>query len=239
MDHPADRVAMISGATGGIGAALTRRLHEDGFRLSLGIRDTDRARRVFESIDTDRVLFQRFEALDGDSARAWVDATADRFGRIDALINNAGVLRQIFIDQGEEELLDELWSVNVKAPFRLIRHAMPHLSKTGNGRIINVASTDAKRYREGVSVGYAMTKHAVLALSHAAKFMGWKHGVRVTALCPGAVDTPMIASIPGVTPVAERIQPDTLAEIVSFLLRLPKNASVAELVVNTRLESGY
>ena len=239
MDHPADRVAMISGATGGIGAALTRRLHEDGFRLSLGIRDTDRARRVFESIDTDRVLFQRFEALDGDSARAWVDATADRFGRIDALINNAGVLRQIFIDQGEEELLDELWSVNVKAPFRLIRHAMPHLSKTGSGRIINVASTDAKRYREGVSVGYAMTKHAVLALSHAAKFMGWKHGVRVTALCPGAVDTPMIASIPGVTPVAERIQPDTLAEIVSFLLRLPKNASVAELVVNTRLESGY
>ncbi len=239
MDHPADRVAMISGATGGIGAALTRRLHEDGFRLSLGIRDTDRARRVFESIDTDRVLFQRFEALDGDSARAWVDATADRFGRIDALINNAGVLRQIFIDQGEEELLDELWSVNVKAPFRLIRHAMPHLSKTGSGRIINVASTDAKRYREGVSVGYAMTKHAVLALSHAAKFMGWKHGVRVTALCPGAVDTPMIASIPGVTPVAERIQPDTLAEIVSFLLRLPKNASVAELVVNTRLESSY
>ena len=120
----------------------------------------------------------------------------------------------------------------------LIRHALPHLSSSGNGRIINVASTDGKRYRDGVSVGYAMTKHAVMALSHAARMAGWKHGVRVTALCPGAVDTPMIADIPGVTPVAERIRPDTLAEIVSLLLRLPNHASVAELVVNTRLESG-
>ncbi len=75
-------------------------------------------------------------------------------------------------------------------------------------------------------------------MSHAAKAAGWEHGVRVTALCPGAVDTPMIQSIPGVTPVAERIRPDDLAEIVAFLLGLPNNASVPEMVVNTRLESG-
>jgi hypothetical protein len=62
--------------------------------------------------------------------------------------------------------------------------------------------------------------------------------LRVTALCPGAVDTSMIQSIPGVTPVSERIRPDTLAEIISFLLGLPNNSSVPELVVNTRLESG-
>ncbi|HBI29448.1 MAG TPA: short-chain dehydrogenase, partial [Deltaproteobacteria bacterium] len=108
----------------------------------------------------------------------------------------------------------------------------------GGGRIINVGSTDAKRYRAGVSVGYAMSKHALMAMSHAAKAAGWEHGVRVTALCPGAVDTPMIQSIPGVTPVDERIQPTDLAEIVAFLLGLPNNASVPELVVNTRLESG-
>ena len=219
MIDPHGRVVMLSGATGGIGAAITRRLSEDGFRLSLGVRNID-------------------EAGEADTAKAWVDATAARFGQIDVLINNAGILRQVFFDEGDEDLLDELWTVNVKAPFRLIRHALPHLSETGGGRIINVGSTDAKRYRAGVSVGYAMSKHALMAMSHAAKAAGWEHGVRVTALCPGAVDTPMIQSIPGVTPVDERIQPTDLAEIVAFLLGLPNNASVPELVVNTRLESG-
>ena len=236
---PHGRVVMLSGATGGIGAAITRRLSEDAFRLSLGVRDVDRAREMFGELVSDRGLICRFEAAEGDTAATWVDATVEHFGRIDALINNAGILRQIFFDEGDEELLEELWTVNVLAPFRLIRHALPHLSKTGAGRIINVASTDAKRYRQGVSVGYSMSKHAVLALSHAAKTAGWGHGVRVTALCPGAVDTPMIQAIPGVTPVAERIEPNTLADIVSFLLCLPNNTSVPEFVVNTRLESGY
>ena len=218
--------------------AITRRLSEDGFRLSLGVRNVDAAREAFPGLEADGGLIHRFEAGEADTAKAWVDATAEHFGQIDVLINNAGILRQVFFDEGDEDLLDELWTVNVKAPFRLIRHALPHLSETGGGRIINVGSTDAKRYRAGVSVGYAMSKHALMAMSHAAKAAGWEHGVRVTALCPGAVDTPMIQSIPGVTPVDERIQPTDLAEIVAFLLGLPNNASVPELVVNTRLESG-
>jgi len=238
MIDPHGRVVMLSGATGGIGAAITRRLSEDGFRLSLGVRNVDAAREAFPGLEADGGLIHRFEAGEADTAKAWVDATAEHFGQIHVLINNAGILRQVFFDEGDEDLLDELWTVNVKAPFRLIRHALPHLSETGGGRIINVGSTDAKRYRAGVSVGYAMSKHALMAMSHAAKAAGWEHGVRVTALCPGAVDTPMIQSIPGVTPVDERIQPADLAEIVAFLLGLPNNASVPELVVNTRLESG-
>jgi NAD(P)-dependent dehydrogenase (short-subunit alcohol dehydrogenase family) len=82
-----------------------------------------------------------------------------------------------------------------------------------------------------------MTKHAVLALTHAARFAGWPHGIRTTALCPGAVDTELIASLPGATPAANRLSTATIAEIVAFLLRLPNSASVAELIVNTRLES--
>ena len=238
MIDPHGRVVMLSGATGGIGAAITRRLSEDGFRLSLGVRNVDAAREAFPGLEADGGLIHRFEAGEADTAKAWVDATAEHFGQIDVLINNAGILRQVFFDEGDEDLLDELWTVNVKAPFRLIRHALPHLSQTGGGRIMNVGSTDEKRYRAGVSVGYAMSKHALMAMTHAAKAAGWEHGVRVTALCPGAVDTPMIQSIPGVTPVDERIQPTDLAEIVAFLLGLPNNTSVPELVVNTRLESG-
>ena len=185
-----------------------------------------------------RLLVSRFDALEPATAERWLSDTLEKFGRLDALINNAGIIKPLSFAEGSEDVLDDLWAVNVKAPFRLIRLALPELAKSGNGRIVNVASTDAKRYRDStVSIAYAMTKHAVLALTHAAKFAGWEHGVRVTALCPGAVDTDFTAGIPGVTPAANRIAPDTLAEIVSLLLRLPNNASVAELVVNTRLES--
>jgi NAD(P)-dependent dehydrogenase (short-subunit alcohol dehydrogenase family) len=226
------RVVMISGASRGIGLAIAKALHTEGYTLSLGMRKPNAG-----AFDPGRTLVHAFDAQKPETAAAWVDATAARFGRIDALINNAGILRPLDLRSGDEDVLDEMWAVNVKAPFRLIRLALPHLEKSGNGRIVNVASTDAKRYREGVSIAYTMTKHAVLALSHAAKFAGWEKGVRVTALCPGAVDTELVAGIPGVVPSANRIKPETIGETVAFLLRLPNTASVAELVMNTRLES--
>jgi NAD(P)-dependent dehydrogenase (short-subunit alcohol dehydrogenase family) len=232
---PADRVVMISGASRGIGLAIARRLAGEGYRLSLGVRDPRRF--AAAGFDPERILVHRFDALEPASADDWVAATATRFERIDALINNAGILRGIDFETGDEAVLDEVWAVNVKAPFRLIRHALPHLAEAGNGRIINIASTDGKRYRPGVSIGYTMSKHAVMALTQAAKFAGWDRGVRATALCPGAVDTDLIAGIPGVTPRQDRIAPETLAETVSFLLRLPNSSSVAELVMNTRLET--
>jgi NAD(P)-dependent dehydrogenase (short-subunit alcohol dehydrogenase family) len=235
---PAGRVVMISGASRGLGAAIARRLGADGYTLSLGVRDPAGTRRHLGLSDPARVLIERFDATEPATAQAWVDATLARFGRLDGLVNNAGILKQVTLDEGSEEQLDELWQVNVKAPFRLIRLALPHLRASGTGRIVNVASTDAKRYRDpSVSVGYAMSKHALLALSHAAKFAGWEQGVRVTAICPGAIDTELIAGIPGVTPGANRLAPATVAEIVSLLLRLPNTATIAELVVNTRLES--
>lgn len=236
MLDPAGRVVMLSGASRGIGLAIARRLHAQGYLLSLGMRNPQAAA-ALAGFDPARTLVHRFDAERAETAAQWVDATLSRFGRIDALINNAGILRPLDLRSGDESVLDEMWAVNVKAPFRLIRLALPHLEKAGHGRIINVASTDGKRYRDTVSVAYAMTKHAVLALTHAAKFAGWEKGVRVTALCPGAVDTDLVAAVPGVTPSANRIAPETIGETVAFLLRLPNTASVAELVLNTRLES--
>ena len=232
----ASRVVMISGASRGIGRALAERLGREGYRLSLGVRRQAETSRTLD-LDPERTLVHRFDAVDPATADEWLAATLARFGAVDALVNNAGILHKVTFEEGEEHL-DEMFAVNVKAPFRLIRLAMPFLRCSGHGRIVNVASTDGKRYRDAsVSIGYAMTKHAVVALSHAAKFAGWDDGVRVTALCPAAVDTQLIASIPGVSPAANRIAPETLGEIVSLLLRLPNSASVAELVVNTRLES--
>ena len=232
------RVVMVSGASRGIGQAIACRLLEDGYRLSIGVRDPDAARACFTGCDEDDLLVNRFDALDAPSAAAWVAATLARFGRIDGLVNNAGIWHQVNFETEDEALLDELWAVNVKGPFRLTRHALPHLRKAGHGRIVNIASTDVLRFRdETCSVGYTMTKHALVAMSHAARFAGWDDGVRVTALCPGAVATEMVASVPGVTPLAERLAPDTVAHLVSMVLGLPDTASVAELPVNTRLES--
>jgi NAD(P)-dependent dehydrogenase (short-subunit alcohol dehydrogenase family) len=82
-----------------------------------------------------------------------------------------------------------------------------------------------------------MSKHALVAMSHAARQFGYEDGVRVTALCPGAVDTELVSGVPGVTPLAGRLAPETVAHIVAGLLALPNTASVAWMPVNTRLES--
>ncbi len=233
----ANRVVMLSGGSTGIGAAIARRLMAEGYRLSLGVRNPARVSVKYAGIANPPLVLP-FDAFDPPSAEAWLKATLEAFGQVDVLINNAGLMKPLSFEEGDESALDDLWAVNVKAPFRLIRLVLPVLARSGHGRIINVASTDAKRYRDGsVSIAYAATKHALLAVSHAAKFAGWEHGVRVTALCPGAVDTDFVAGLPGVTPGPNRIAPTTLAETVAFLLRLPNNSSVAELVVNARLES--
>ena len=222
------RVVMISGTSRGIGQAIAVRLQAEGYRLSLGNR---RPGPNFPD-----ALHCHFDAEAVDTAATWVQATLARFGRIDALVNNAGILKPSTLACGSEAELDLHWTVNVKAPLRLIRLAMPYLEAGGHGRIVTIGSTDGKRVRPGSALAYAMTKHAVVALTHAARLEGWAKGVRATALCPGAVDTTLIADLPGVTPKSERMQPETVAEAVAFLLSLPNTASVAELVMNTRLE---
>ena len=228
-------VALVSGGGRGLGAEIVQRLLRDGWSVSVGMRQPLDAPSFSPA---DRVQIARFDADAPDTAAAWVAEAAARFGAVDALINNAGILRMVDFARGDEADLDAMWSVNVKAPFRLIKAALPHLRATGHGRVINIASTDGKRYRDATtSLGYVMTKHALVAMTHAARFAGWDDGVRATAICPGAIDTEMIAGLPGVTPVSGRLKPQTVADIVAFLLTLPNEASVPELVANTRLES--
>jgi NAD(P)-dependent dehydrogenase (short-subunit alcohol dehydrogenase family) len=125
-------------------------------------------------------------------------------------------------------------SVNLKGPLRLIRLAMPHLIQSGTGRVINVASLSGKRVKN-TNVGYAMTKFALIALTHAVRRHGWDHGVRATAVCPSFVRTDLTADALAVAP-DEMIQPEDLAELIETALSLPNNAVVAEMLVNCRLE---
>ena len=235
----AGRVAAVSGAGRGLGAAIARRLHAEGFALALGVRDPTRsAAQLALPADGPRVTWHRYDAQRPETAASWIAEAVGTHGRLDALVNNAGILRKVTFDEGSEDDLDAMWEVNVKGPFRAIKAALPHLRAAGHGRLVNIASTDGKRIRDpSAPLGYAMTKHALMALTHAARFAGHADGVRATALCPGAIDTELIAGLVGATPAAGRLKPETVAEIVCLLLRLPNQANVAELVVNTRLEA--
>jgi NAD(P)-dependent dehydrogenase (short-subunit alcohol dehydrogenase family) len=151
-----------------------------------------------------------------------------------AVVNNAGIARFVGLEDGDEDDLDDLLAVNVTAPFRLIRAALPYLKVSGRGRVINVASLSGKRVM-GLNAGYQMSKHAVVALTHAVRRIGWPHGIRATALCPGFVDTDLTAHV---TDVAHQdmTDPKDLAKLVATVVALPNTAAVAELLVNCRYE---
>jgi NAD(P)-dependent dehydrogenase (short-subunit alcohol dehydrogenase family) len=223
---------MISGASRGIGLAIARELKQAGLALSLGIRTPGSFSDPLVA-DGD-VLVHPYDAHDRGAAKSWVDATIARFGHVDVLVNNAGISRFVSLEEGSEDDLDELLAVNVKAPFRLIRAALPHLKVSGSGRVINVASLSGKRVM-GLNVGYQMSKHAVVALTHAVRRIGWEHGIRATALCPGFVNTDLVAHVTDL-PREQMTDPADLARLVATVVALPNTAAVAELLVNCRYE---
>ena len=229
---PEGRVIMVSGANRGIGRAIVERLHDAGYTLSLGVRDPGSLTGMTDGWNPDRLLRHRYDAEDKDTHRAWVDATAARFGRIDGLVNNAGMVVRVTVEVDRDEDLDRMWAVNVKAPLSMIRLALPHLRKSGAGRIVNVASIAGKAVYNN-NVGYAMTKFAAVALSHATRHCGWDDGVRCTALCPGFVATDMTADVT-TFPQGQMMEPGDIAELAATLIALSNTASIAELVVNCR-----
>ncbi len=235
MLSPDGRVVMVSGANRGIGRAIAEALYDAGYSLSLGARNPSMLGDLTGGWASDRVLMAHYDAEDRATHRQWVEATAERFGRIDGLVNNAGIAIRVTVEEGsdeEHEALDQMWAVNVKGPLSMIRKALPHLRRSGSGRVVNVASIAGKAVYNN-NVGYAMTKFAALALSHATRHAGWEDGVRCTAVCPGFVATDMTADVQSF-PHDKMMDPRDIAELVLTVLALSNKASVAELVVNCR-----
>ena len=234
MLKPEGRVVMISGATRGIGRAVAENLHAKGYTLSLGGRDPAALDALSDLFGSERMMTCRFDALVKDTHGSWIEATVDRFGRLDVLVNSAGISTKVGIEDDDDDALDRLWAVNVKAPLSLIRLALPHLKAGGTGRVVNLSSLSGKRVKND-NAGYAMSKFAVTALTHAVRRLGWEHGIRAVAVCPSLVATDMTADV---TRVArdEMIDPADLAELIATTIALPNNAVVAELLVNCMFE---
>lgn len=228
MLDPTGRVAMVSGAARGIGREVVARLLRSGWRVSAGVRDPAKLDSAPE------FLAHLYEAAEEGSAEAWVAATVARFGRLDAVVNSAGINPMARLLDADESPHDRMWRVNVKGPMRVIRSAWPHLVASGEGRVVNIASLSGKRVANE-NLGYAMSKFAVVALTQEVRRLGWDSGIRATALCPGFVATDMTAGAKW--PRAQMSRPEDVAELVETVLRLPNTATVGEIRVNCRFEA--
>lgn len=227
------RVCMVTGATQGIGLAVARELVAAGWRLSLGVRDP---RRVPHELLTDPevVCVDHYDATDEDSIDQWRAATLRRFGRIDALVHCAGISSDIDFEAVDAGELERVWRVNTLAPTLLVQAVLPQLRSAGSGRIVLFASLSGKRVRNP-HVAYIESKFAVVGLAHTVRQIAWDDGVRVCCVCPSFVDTPMTAHVTKVG-AAEMTPPASLAHLTRTVMELPDTASVAELLVNCRLE---
>lgn len=227
-------VAMISGGSRGIGAAIAAELINHGWAVSLGCRTPEA---VVVNAPAQQLVCH-YDALESQSDQQWIDDTLKAYGRIDAVIHNAGIMLPRSVLEATDDDFDLQFSVNVKAPLRLTRKLWPWLEASGRGRIITLASLSAKRVKSAQSGLYAMSKFSALALTHALRHAGEARGIRACAICPGFVATSMGTALSEI-PAVKMTQPEDIATLVRTVLMLPNTASVAEIPVNWAVEDNY
>jgi len=175
-------VALVTGAAGGIGRAITGRLVDDGWRvLAVDLApDPDGPGDPFAADLTTR-----------EGNRSAVDVALERFGRLDAVIPNAGFQHVSSVEEFDENRWDALVALLLTSPFLLSRYAWPALRASGNGRIVVVASVHGL-VASPFKAGYVSAKHGVLGLVKALALEGASQGIRASAVCPGYVRTPLV-----------------------------------------------
>jgi len=231
----AERAALVTGGSSGIGLAIARALGEDGYALTVSAR---RPEKLEAAADELRAAGMEVSAVpanmaDEDAVVSVVDAHRDRYGRLDVLVNNAGV----GIGQPMAEIvtkhLDLQVGVNLRSLIIATREALPMLREAaadhGKALIVNTASISGKSGQPWLSV-YSATKAGVVGFSQATQKEVADDGIQVTALCPAFVDTPMTEFVKGQVKAEEMIRPEDIAESVRFLLRTSSACLVPEIV---------
>jgi 3-oxoacyl-[acyl-carrier protein] reductase len=184
----AGRVAIVTGASRGLGLAAAARLHERGASVAINVRDRDRAQAAAESLG-DRAL-----AVPGDVAAPGVpeeivNRTLEHFGRVDIIVNNAAHARSTrFPDLSAEEWRQAL-EVNMTAPFLMMKAALPIMKRQRYGRIVNISSTAGRQVSTLGGAHYTASKTGLLGLTRAAAKELGTFGITVNAVCPGMIDT--------------------------------------------------
>jgi len=189
-----DKTVLVTGATGGIGTEVSRRFVAEGARVALADISPERAAEVANSLDGEAAGFG-VDVTDTASIRTLVAATVARLGSIDILINNAGIWDMEPILEVTEARYDRLFDVNVRGFFFTLQEVARHMVAAGRrGVIVNTASQAGHRGEAASSI-YAATKATVISLSQSAALALVDKGIRVNAVAPGVVDTPMWAKV--------------------------------------------
>jgi len=219
-----DRAALVTGGSSGIGLAIARMLRDDGFELTLVSRRPERVEAAAEELGAVAVAADVGDAA--DCARL-VAEHRERFGRLDVLVNSAGIGIAGTVEDLPAKHFDLQLGVNLRGLFLVTQAAIP-LLRESRGWIVNLASIAGTLPTPGLAT-YGATKAAVISLTRSLNEELDADGVRAVAICPGFVDTPM-AQWSGLAG-DEMIQPEDCAEIVRMVLRLSPHARVPQVVI--------
>lgn len=233
--------AIVTGASSGIGAATARMLAHEGASVALAARREERLHSLRDEIENGggTAITVPTDVTDRSQVQALVDQTADAFGTVDVLVNNAGIMPLSLMENLHEEEWEQMVDVNVKGVLYGIGAALPHMKAQGRGHIVNISSVAGRRVFPGSAV-YSGTKHFVRALSEGMRAELGPKGIRTTSIEPGAVDTELTDSITDEALMSQLqsmfgdltiMQSEDIAEAIRYVLTAPDHVDVEELVV--------
>jgi NADP-dependent 3-hydroxy acid dehydrogenase YdfG len=241
MNTIANKVVVITGASSGLGEATARLLAERGAKLVLGARRLDRLEKLAADI---RAAGGEAVAVATDvTQRADVDKLIkeglDKFGRVDVLVNNAGIMPMAAMSKLQVEEWDQMIDVNIKGVLYGIAAALPNMRANKSGHIINLSSVAGLRVSAGVGTVYSATKFAVKAISEGLRAEVGPEGIRVTTLYPGAVASELVDGIRDADAAAgmkafyeaNEISADSVARAVAYAIEQPADVSINEITL--------
>lgn len=232
-----DKVILITGASSGIGAGIARELARAGATLVLGARRTERLEALADEIRSEAggVLTRRLDVTDRADVAAFAAAARQEFGRVDVIVNNAGIMPLSPMASMKVEEWDRMVDVNIKGVLHGIAAVLPEMTARGSGHIINIASIGALRVVPTAAV-YCATKYAVRAISDGLRQE--RDDIRVTCIHPGVVESELADTISDpVTAEAMKayraiaLQPDSIGRAVCFAIEQPADVDINEIVV--------
>ena len=233
------KVVVITGASSGLGEATARHLSAQGARVVLGARRVDRMKSLADDLTRSgaKALAVTTDVTHRDQVEKLVDAAVQAFGRVDVMINNAGLMPQAPLERLKVDEWDRMIDVNIKGVLYGVAAALPYMKQQRAGHFINVSSVAGHRVGPGFAV-YAATKHAVRALSEGLRQEVKPYNIRTTVISPGAVATELPNSVTDPA-AAERVRKfyaeiaipaDSFARTVAFAISQPEDVDVNEIL---------
>jgi len=235
-----DKVSVVTGASRGIGRAISIGLAGEGATVILAARSMEKLEETAKLVKKvgGRAEILPVELTDQGSIRGLVNGISEKFGRLDILINNAGLTHSAKLEETQTEDWDRLFKVNVRAPFILCRELMGLLRKPDRSYIINIASVvGVKGYP--LQSAYTASKHALRGMTISLAEELRDSGIRVHLICPGGVDTEMVTRVRPDIKKDELIRAEEIAELVVYLVTHKGNAVIDELHIRRASSSPW